>query len=105
MKTPVPWSARKLEVLTEYQTDTTDYLRELHPNLTRVWDELDDLRSDENETVSERDDLVADLDNLRFDVQEAVAALWEVIAECEIPDDVTEKLKSVHEDLEKVVEE
>jgi len=100
MKMPVPWSARKLEVLTEYQTDTTDYLRELHPNLVRVWDELDDLRASADE--SEAQDA---LDNLLSDVEKIADALWEVIAECEIPDDATEKLKSIHEDLEKAVEE
>lgn len=98
MKMPVPWSARKLEVLTEYQTDRTDYLRELHPNLARVWDELDDLRDDENGAQEE-------LNGLVIAVEKIANALWKVVAECEIPDDATEKLKSIHEDLEKAVEE
>lgn len=35
---------QKLRILAEHRFDSTDYLRQLYPDLTRIWDELDDLR-------------------------------------------------------------
>ena len=56
--------------LIDYQTDTTDALREKYPKLHRVWDELDELRG-------APDSVSAD----EYQAEEDRADRWQSIAE------------------------
>ena len=100
MKMPKPDNRVRFDprpAIARMQTDTTDALRDMHPDLTWVWDELDEVRGLVDNTVPVKEfDEVEERANHWVSLSTLCAArIDKLVTECDMSAEVQAELEAV----------